>query len=61
LVHGSSRAFCNHVLKYGFLTIKGSTGGWRLDASAALASNADPAASPNSRIASKRSLFKRQV
>jgi hypothetical protein len=53
LLHGSSRAFCNHVLKYGFLTINGSTGGWRLEAFAALASSTNPVTSPNSRIASK--------
>ena len=33
LLHGSSRAFCSHVLKYGLRTINGSTGGWRVEAS----------------------------
>lgn len=39
LVHGSSLAFCSHVLKYGFLTINGRTGGVNVDALAMLASS----------------------
>ena len=39
-VHGSSRAFPSHVLRYGFLTINGRTGGVRVDAEAMLASSA---------------------
>jgi hypothetical protein len=57
LLHGSSRAFCNHVLRYGLLTIKGRTGGWRVDALATLPSSADPATSSKSHIASKMNLF----
>lgn len=40
LLHGSSRAFCNHVLRYGFLTMSGSTGGWRVEAPTTLARSA---------------------
>lgn len=40
LLQGSSRAFCNHVLKYGLRTINGSTGGWRVEASMTLARSA---------------------
>jgi len=32
LLQGSSRAFCNHVLRYGLLTTSGRTGGWRVEA-----------------------------
>ena len=39
-VHGSSRAFCSHVLRYGFLTINGRTGGVKVEAFATLARSA---------------------
>ena len=39
-VHGSSRALPSHVLRYGFLTINGRTGGVSVDAEATLASSA---------------------
>lgn len=37
---GSSLAFPSHVLRYGFLTISGRTGGVSVDAVATLASSA---------------------
>jgi hypothetical protein len=40
LDHGSSRAFWSHVLKYGFRTMSGRTGGWSVEAPATLASSA---------------------
>lgn len=40
LLHGSSLAFCSHVLRYGFRTINGRTGGVREEAPATLASSA---------------------
>lgn len=40
-VHGSARAFGSHVLRYGFLTIRGKTGGCRVDAPATLARSAE--------------------
>jgi hypothetical protein len=44
LFHGFSRALCSHVLRYGFLTINGRTGGWRFEASTTLAKSAAAAA-----------------
>lgn len=35
---GSFLAFCSHVLRYGFLTINGRTGGWREEACTVAAS-----------------------
>jgi hypothetical protein len=40
LLQGSSLAFCSHVLRYGFRTMRGSTGGWRVEAAATLARSA---------------------
>lgn len=53
LLQGSSRAFCSHVLKYGFLTINGRTGGWRVEASMTLARSA-VANIPRERIGAAR-------
>jgi hypothetical protein len=39
LLHGSSLALPNHALRYGFLTINGSTGGVKVDASATAATS----------------------
>jgi hypothetical protein len=50
LVQGSSRALCNHVLRYGLRTIRGRTGGVR-EARATLARSA-ARAKPGERIAS---------
>ena len=44
LCHGGSLASPNHVLKYGFLTAKGTTGGVSFDAPAGRLSIAEPAA-----------------
>ena len=44
LDHGLSLALPNHVERYGFLTISGSTGGFRVDAAAEETSDATAAA-----------------
>jgi hypothetical protein len=42
-LHGTSLAFPNQVLRYGFLTISGRTGGVRVEASTTLARSAEEA------------------
>ena len=44
LSHGVSLASPSHVLKYGFLTVRGNTGGVSFEASAERVSNAELAA-----------------
>lgn len=50
LLQGSSRAFWSHVLRYGFLTINGRTGGFSVEAWATAARSA-AVTTPRERIA----------
>jgi hypothetical protein len=56
LLHGSPRAFCSHVLRYGLRTIRGRTGGFNVDAPATLARSA-AAATVKDRIAFKMEIM----
>ena len=42
--HGGSLAFANHVLRYGFRTMRGNTGGTKFEASVVLLSSVQTAA-----------------
>ena len=43
LLHGGSLALASHVLRYGFLTMRGSTGGVSVEASVVVPLNSDQA------------------